>query len=106
MCPILISVSVAPVSYFFCASAGPAQAKARPSIAVGSRWSAGRVIGFRPMFSAGSLQEPVEHEANRPPESRRQQINDQNQNDTENCAGQALGHLLGDIGHEEIGRAS
>src|SRR5919199_1744356 len=83
MLPILISVSLAPGSYFFWASAGLAES-ARPARSASAAERAFPTMCILPVGGAG-----------------RHDIDQQDEHDTVDGAGQALGDLLGQVRHEQ-----
>src|SRR5579863_6376806 len=104
MLPILISVSVAPVSYFFCASAVSLVA-ANAIAAVAN--AADRKFGLESTFLPLGLFLTLLESANQMlgyqgtlPCAVRHKVDDEKQNDAEHGAGKTLGDSLGDIRNE------
>src|SRR4029453_4253191 len=107
MLPILISVSVAPVSYFFWASAVPPLAAKATSAAdtAASRSFAWGVIDSS--FFVGFAQSLPEfgdqllgNDGHLPCAMRHEEDHDEQQ-DAEHGAGETLGNALGDVRHED-----
>src|SRR5215204_3069743 len=102
MLPILISLSLAPGSYFFCAQAGAA-AKASPATMGNHSQLAlclmdSSLLGGR---SADRSHHPADDQPRQSGSTRRHDVDHQNENDAIYRAGQAFGNLLGEVGHEQ-----
>src|SRR5215469_6805936 len=98
MLPILISVSEAPVSYFFWASA-PAGAKTNTTAAsAAARRGRERVICPK---SLPELANELLTDDRNLPGAMRHQVNDQEQQDAEHRARKSLGDAFGDVRHED-----
>src|SRR5690349_3826002 len=107
MLPILISVSVAPVSYFFWASAVPPDVtKATSAADAAASRSFAWVVMVAPSccLLLSSLPEFANqllgNDGHLPCAVRHEEDHDEQQ-DAEHGAGEALGNLLGDVGHKD-----
>ena len=102
MLPILISVSLAPGSYFFCAAAGPASAtqhadrRNQRTLFIPH----GFLLGIMAVFSGPSNQ-LRDHPAHQAGSAGRHQVDDQQQDDPVDRARQALRDRLGDVRDEQ-----
>src|ERR1039458_4946329 len=103
MLPILISVSVAPVSYFFWASAlPPVAAKAMTAVANAAiRNSCLESIVFPHSSVFLELADQVLGDHGHLPRAVRDQVDDEEQQHAEHRAGQPLGNSLRDVWHED-----
>src|SRR5712691_3954478 len=103
MFPTLISVSLAPGSYFFCAAAGPAVPIATPSTSAGIRYLC-MCIFLPPLDSVASAArfgEPHHDQSNQSGKAGRHQIDEQDQHYTIDRAGEALRYVFGDVGDKQ-----
>src|ERR1041384_87183 len=107
MLPILISVSLAPVSYFFWASAVPLVAAKATSAAdtAASRSFAWVVIDSSIFVGLAQLlpefaDQLLGNDGNLPRAMRHEEDHDEQEN-AEHSAGEALGDALGNVGHED-----
>src|SRR4051812_12824091 len=101
MLPILISLSLAPGSYFFWAGAGPASATSPAAIDAISARFALRMASSIAKQSAFLPCQPCGDPSSETGRAGRHQVDKQQQNDPVDRAGQALGEGLGDIRHEQ-----
>src|ERR1700745_3018164 len=108
MLPILISLSVAPVSYFFCASALVVEAKAMTvaAMAANGRFSLEctfLLLGFSAFLHFA--EQMLGNQGDLPCAVRHQE-DDEKQDDAEHGAGEAFGDSLRDVRHkDDEGRA-
>src|SRR5579883_994543 len=101
MLPILISVSDAPVSYFFCANAAPVEAKAiAPAASAATTSFCPAIIVFSLLAFLEAAEQMLGDECDLPGAMRHQE-DDEKQNDAEHGAGKALGDALGDVRNED-----
>src|SRR4051794_2429987 len=103
MLPILISVSVAPVSYFFWASAlPPVAAKARTAVANAAvRSLAVSIVSPSSFLILPEPSDQVLGNDRHLPCAVRHQEDDEEQKYAEHRAGEALGNAFCDVGHED-----
>src|SRR5579863_907612 len=106
MLPILISVSVAPVSYFFCASAASlvvANASAAAANAADRKFGLEGTFLLLGLFFLTFLEFANQMLGNQGtlPCAVRHKENDEKQNDAEHGAGKTLGDSLGDVRNED-----
>src|ERR1043165_1439367 len=94
MLPMRISVSLAPVSYFFCAAAGAARASAAQAI---SRCFQNRMVSS----TLTALHQFASDQTREPGGPTWHQIDDDEQDDAIHGAGEALRHGLRDIRNEQ-----
>src|SRR5215470_19231827 len=107
MLPILISVSVAPVSYFFWASAVPPDVtKATSAADAAASRSFAWVVMVAPfccllLSSLPEFGQQLLGNDGRLPRAMRHEEDHDEQQDAEHGAGETLGDALGDVGHED-----
>src|SRR6267154_3096595 len=100
MLPILISVSVAPVSYFFWASALAASAVNAAANAA-MRSLAVVIVSPSSFLVLLELADQLLGDDGHLPGAMRHEEDDKEQQDAEHGAGEALGNTFGDVGHED-----
>src|SRR5215475_4483068 len=111
MLPILISLSLAPGSYFFWARTGVASATATAAIetSITRLIIASSLIGTAlrgickplPARAASPGGEPAPQPAGETRRAGRHDVDQQNENQPVDRAGQSLGEMLGDVRHEQ-----
>src|SRR3974377_174982 len=101
MLPILISVSVAPVSYFFCASALVVEAKAMRVAAIAANGKSDLECTFFLLGFSAFLQFAEQMLGNQSDLHRAvgHQVDDEKQDDAEHRARKTFGDSFGDVRH-------